>query len=198
MLKFWKKKETPAVPAESAPAPVEAEVVADATAATEEHASAIAKEPAPVEAEAAPARRSWRERLSGSAFARGLSGLFARNPKLDDDLLDELETCLLTADVGIGAATEIVDGLRKRVGKREFADANALLAALRADLARLLAPVAQPLVVDGRKPFVLLMVGVNGVGKTPPSASSRGVSRPRAAASSSPPATPSVPPRSSN
>ena len=119
----------------------------------------------PAEAER-PAKKSWRERLSGSGFAKGLGGLFARNPQLDDELLDELESCLITADVGVSASTEIVEELRKRMAKREFADADALLAALRTRLVELLKPVEHPLDVGGYAPFVLLMVGVNGVGKT--------------------------------
>ena len=116
---------------------------------------------------AAPGRLGWRERLRGTGFARSLGGLFSRHPRLDDDLLDEIETALLTADVGVTATTQIVDDLRKRMKAREFADAAALLAALRADLVALLRPVAQPLVIDAsRRPFVLLTVGVNGVGKT--------------------------------
>jgi len=116
---------------------------------------------------AAPGKPGWRERLRNSAFARGLGGLFSRNPKLDDDLLDEIETALLTADVGVAATTALVDGLRKRMKAREFADAHALLAALRAELVAMLAPVAQPLTIDpAARPFVLLTVGVNGVGKT--------------------------------
>jgi len=124
---------------------------------------------APVpEAPPAPAGKpGWRERLRGSAFARSLGGLFSRNPRLDDDLLDEIETALLTPDVGVTASTQLVESLRKRMKAREFADANALLRALRADLVALLAPVALPLRIDaGRKPFVILTVGVNGVGKT--------------------------------
>ena len=124
---------------------------------------------APVpEAPPAPAGKpGWRERLRGSAFARSFGGLFSRNPRLDDDLLDEIETALLTADVGVTASTQLVESLRKRMKAREFADANALLRALRADLVALLAPVALPLRIDaGRKPFVILTVGVNGVGKT--------------------------------
>lgn len=118
-------------------------------------------------APAAPGKPGWRERLRGSGFARGLGGLFSRNPKLDDDLLDEIETALLTADVGVPATTALVEGLRKRMKAREFADANALLKALRAELVALLAPVALPLRIDAtRKPFVVLTVGVNGVGKT--------------------------------
>ena len=112
-------------------------------------------------------RRSWRERLSGSGFARGLSSLFARNPVLDDALLDELETCLITADVGVAPAAELVERLRARTARREFADANALLAALRAELVeRLEAGRASRSTSVGERPFVLLMVGVNGVGKT--------------------------------
>src|SRR5690606_17605512 len=94
-------------------------------------------------------------------------GLFSRNPRLDDDLLDEIETALLTADVGITATTDLVESLRKRMKAREFADANALRGALRAELVALLEPVAKPLVIDtAAKPFVILTVGVNGVGKT--------------------------------
>jgi fused signal recognition particle receptor len=180
MLKFWKKKAPPTelpdapAPAETADGRViEASAVAepavgDVIEAAPETASAAdtASDGAPLEATPAPAKRSWRERLSGSGFARGLSTLFTRNPVLDDAFLDELETCLITADVGVAAATELVERLRVRVGKREFANVDALLTALRAELVARLKPVEQPLDVSGRSPFVLLMVGVNGVGKT--------------------------------
>ncbi len=124
--------------------------------------------PVLVDAEPAPAGKTgWRERLRNSTFARSFGGLFSRNPKLDDDLLDEIETALITADVGVTASTTLVESLRKRMKSREFADANALLAALRADLIAILKPVAQPLLIDrNAKPFVVLTVGVNGVGKT--------------------------------
>ena len=124
-----------------------------------------------IPANAAPAaaagKPGWRERLRNSVFAKSVSSLFSRNPKLDDDLLDEIETALITADVGVPATTALIEGLRKRMKAREFADANALLAALRAELIALLEPVAKPLVIDrSAAPFVLLTVGVNGVGKT--------------------------------
>ena len=128
--------------------------------------------PVPVEPENLPAPASagkpgWRERLRNTGFARGLGGLFSRNPRLDDDLLDEIETALLTADVGVPATTALIEGLRKRMKAREFADARALLAALRAELIAALAPVAKPLEIPrDTRPFVLLTVGVNGVGKT--------------------------------
>ena len=116
---------------------------------------------------AAPGKPGWRERLRNSSIARSFGGLFSRNPKLDDDLLDEIETALITADVGVTATTQLIESLRKRMKAREFADARALLTALRADLIAMLSPVAKPLAIDrGAKPFVILTVGVNGVGKT--------------------------------
>src|SRR6185312_9791892 len=111
-------------------------------------------------------QRGWRERLSGSGFAHGLTSLFARNPVLSDELLDELEIILLSADVGVAATTELIDDLRRRMHKREFADAAAMRDALRERLVASLEPVARQLDVGGRKPFMLLVVGVNGVGKT--------------------------------
>lgn len=134
----------------------------------QEPAAPAADLPVLVDAPPAPAGKpGWRERLRNSAFARSFGGLFSRNPKLDDDLLDEIETALLTADVGVAATTELIADLRKRMKAREFIDANALLAALRADLIAILRPVSKPLVIDrNAKPFVVLTVGVNGVGKT--------------------------------
>ncbi len=115
----------------------------------------------------APERSGWRDRLRGTAFARTFGGLFQGNPRLDDDLLDEIETALIIADVGVTATTDLVEDLRKRMKSREFADASALLHALRQDLIELLEPVAVPLRIDAAaKPFVILTVGVNGVGKT--------------------------------
>ena len=97
----------------------------------------------------------------------GLGGLFSRNPKLDDDLLDEIETALITADVGVPATMALVEALRRRMNQREFADARALLSALRSDLIAMLLPVSRPLRIDTTAlPFVILTVGVNGVGKT--------------------------------
>ncbi|ARZ74201.1 MULTISPECIES: signal recognition particle-docking protein FtsY [Stenotrophomonas] len=174
----------PAVPAPIAPAPIAQIDVAPVAAPAIEPVPAPLPEPAPaptpaavsddlpaaasVDAVPAPAGKpGWRERLRNSVIARSFGGLFSRNPKLDDDLLDELETALITADVGVGATTDLVEGLRKRMKSREFADANALLAALRAELIAILQPVAKPLVIDrNAKPFVVLTVGVNGVGKT--------------------------------
>jgi len=181
MLKFWKKKPTgkeaehttakapaDAVVPESGDGPLH-EALAEVPAPAEtrpETERFVAPVGEPIAEEPAPTRRGWRERLSGNVFARSLGSLFVRNPKLDDDLLDELETTLITADVGVEASTELVEGLRKRMHKREFADAAALLAALRQALVALLKPVEQPLDVHGKQPFVALVVGINGAGKT--------------------------------
>jgi fused signal recognition particle receptor len=175
MLKFWKKKPRAGEKAaEHAPFEIEiappelaspsAEIAAELDFETIADASPTS--PDAFENLTSPAKRSWRERLSGSGFARGLSSLFTRNPVLDDIFLDELEHCLISADVGIATADELIERLRLRVDKREFADVNALLTALRSELVARLKPVERPLDVGGHKPFVLLMVGVNGVGKT--------------------------------
>ncbi|WP_256644106.1 signal recognition particle-docking protein FtsY [Stenotrophomonas sp. 9(2022)] len=178
--------EPPVAAAPPAPAPAPERVIAPEDFEAEALAAAAVLAPlapvTPAEAPATPAtdlpvlvdappapagKPGWRERLRNSVIARSFGGLFSRNPKLDDDLLDELETALITADVGVGATTDLVEGLRKRMKSREFVDANALLAALRSELIAILQPVAKPLVIDrNAKPFVVLTVGVNGVGKT--------------------------------
>ncbi|KAB0536395.1 signal recognition particle-docking protein FtsY [Xanthomonas cissicola] len=156
----------PVSPLQSAAPAVVAPPVAVPPASTPAPAAATPAGAPPISA--APAGKpGWRERLRNSTFARSFGGLFSRNPKLDDDLLDEIETALITADVGIGATTALIDGLRKRMKSREFVDAQAMFKALRADLIALLQPVSKPLVIDrSLKPFVVLTVGVNGVGKT--------------------------------
>ena len=106
---------------------------------------------------------------SGLAKTRsGLAGLFSANPQIDDDLLEELETRLLMADVGMTATQEIIADLTTQIDKKQVTDADALLQALRTALIRILDPVCQPLTLPDQtdKPFVLLMVGVNGAGKT--------------------------------
>ena len=87
--------------------------------------------------------------------------------KIDDDVLDELETRLITADVGVETTHKVLEGLRKKVARSELKDFDALLAALRTSLLEILSPVNRPLNIDESKhPFVLLVVGVNGAGKT--------------------------------
>lgn len=97
----------------------------------------------------------------------GLANLFLGQKTIDDDLLEELETSLLMADVGVDATREIINSLTEKVSRKELADTQALACALREKLAELLAKVEQPLEIPVQdKPYVILMVGVNGVGKT--------------------------------
>jgi len=108
-----------------------------------------------------------RQTVGKSLFARTFGSLFSSNPKLDPDFLDELETALISADVGVRVSGEIMADVRKRFKAREYPDTDALLADLRGRLLAILEPVAKPLRIDASaRPFVLLTVGVNGVGKT--------------------------------
>jgi fused signal recognition particle receptor len=87
--------------------------------------------------------------------------------KIDDELLEELETRLLAADVGVEATGAILGDLHRRVARKELADVDALLGALRSSLLGILQPVERPFAVDrARRPYVVLVVGVNGSGKT--------------------------------
>ncbi|RUJ39434.1 signal recognition particle-docking protein FtsY [Pseudomonas aeruginosa] len=180
-----------AEPAEP-PAPVaEAPLAGDEPASAEEHSPRpeapvaqpepiLAAEPEPVAPLAAapavsePATRPGffarlRQGLSktSASIGEGMASLFLGRKEIDDDLLDDIETRLLTADVGVEATTLIVQNLTKRVARKELADSGALYKALQEELASLLRPVEQPLQVDvAREPYVILVVGVNGVGKT--------------------------------
>jgi fused signal recognition particle receptor len=96
-----------------------------------------------------------------------LGDLLSGRRQIDDELLDELETLLLTADVGVDATRRIIDNLSARVRRRELADPAALGAALRAQLAEILRAVDKPVAeAPAGRPLVILMVGINGAGKT--------------------------------
>ena len=87
--------------------------------------------------------------------------------KIDEDVLEELETGLIMADVGVEATEQIVSGLQKRLARSELKDVAALSEGLRSALTEILQPVEQPLMIPEQDtPFVILMVGVNGAGKT--------------------------------
>ena len=87
--------------------------------------------------------------------------------RIDGTVLDELESRLIAADVGIETTERILGSLRGRVARNELSDLDALLTALRAAMLEVIAPAARPLVIDdAHKPYVILVVGVNGSGKT--------------------------------
>lgn len=108
-----------------------------------------------------------RFRRALSKTGRSFGNLFLGEREIDDELLEELETLLLLADVGIESTVEIIQDLAEKVKRRELADSRALFLSLQNTMVDKLKNCEQPLVVDEqREPFVLLVVGVNGVGKT--------------------------------
>jgi len=95
----------------------------------------------------------------------GFVGLF-RGKKIDDDLFEELEEQLIIADVGVETTRKIITSLTEHASRKQLKDADALYGKLKEEMSEILAKVDQPLDVSGKTPFVILMVGVNGVGKT--------------------------------
>ncbi|CAN7193353.1 signal recognition particle-docking protein FtsY [Pseudomonas sp. LjRoot277] len=157
----------PVAPVVQAPAPAIAPVAPVAAAPV-----------VPVEAPAGPVRT---EETKAGFFARlkqglsktsasigeGMASLFLGKKIIDDELLEDIETRLLTADVGVEATSVIIQRLTQKVARKELADADALYKSLQAELAAMLKPVEQPLKITSQnKPFVILVVGVNGAGKT--------------------------------
>ena len=115
----------------------------------------------------------------GGFFSRLIKGLiktkenigsgfrnFFRGKKIDDELFEELEEQLLIADLGVPTTTKIINNLTQHATKQQLRDAELLYQQLKVELAEVLKPVAQPLEITAKKPYVILMVGVNGVGKT--------------------------------
>ncbi|MEG0860816.1 MAG: signal recognition particle-docking protein FtsY, partial [Pseudomonas sp.] len=104
---------------------------------------------------------------TSASIGEGMASLFLGKKAIDNDLLDEIETRLLTADVGVEATSVIVQSLTQKVARKQLADSDALYKSLQGELADLLKPVEQPLRIHAQnKPFVILVVGVNGAGKT--------------------------------
>ncbi|WP_375171093.1 signal recognition particle-docking protein FtsY [Marinobacter sp.] len=102
-----------------------------------------------------------------ASLSGGLADLFSVGKNIDEDLLEEIETTLLMADVGVTATSEIIDSLTDKLERNQLKDGEALRKALREELRGLLKDVTEPLSIDtGKQPYVILMVGVNGVGKT--------------------------------
>ncbi len=95
----------------------------------------------------------------------GFVGLF-RGKKIDDDLFEELEEQLLIADVGVETTRKIITSLTEHASRKQLKDAEALYAKLKEEMSEILSKVDKPLDVSGKTPYVILMVGVNGVGKT--------------------------------
>ncbi|MCI4184649.1 signal recognition particle-docking protein FtsY [Dickeya dianthicola] len=170
--------------AEISPTPVEppAQAIAAAPEIAEPQADTeaeddVAPEPETVIAPVAsqeqerPTKEGFFARLKRSLvktrqnLGSGFVGLF-RGKKIDDDLFDELEEQLLIADVGVETTRKIIDRLTEHASRKQLKDAEALIALLKTEMSDILAKVDAPLAIDSKTPFVILMVGVNGVGKT--------------------------------
>ncbi|TFH76642.1 signal recognition particle-docking protein FtsY [Pseudomonas kribbensis] len=149
---------------EPAPAPAPAPVVAAPVAVVETPVEA----PRTEETKAGFfARLKQGLSKTSASIGEGMASLFLGKKAIDDDLLDDLETRLLTADVGVEATSVIIQRLTQKVARKELADSDALYKSLQAELAAMLKPVEQPLkIASQNKPFVILVVGVNGAGKT--------------------------------
>ncbi|WP_409280800.1 signal recognition particle-docking protein FtsY [Pseudomonas defluvii] len=163
---------TPPVVAAPAPAAEPAPVVpAPITQAAPPTPVAAPVEPAPERTEEAKtgffARLKQGLSKTSASIGEGMASLFLGKKAIDDDLLDEIETRLLTADVGVEATSVIIQSLTQKVARKQLADSDALYKSLQGELADLLKPVEQPLRIQSQStPFVILVVGVNGAGKT--------------------------------
>ena len=119
----------------------------------------------------ATAQKSWAERLkqglsrTRSQLGNQLASLFGGG-KIDDDVYEELETILLTSDVGVSATQALLDDIKQRVARQALSDTTQLKAALKDSLMALLAPLEKPLITTENQPFVIMLTGVNGAGKT--------------------------------
>ncbi|KMN82327.1 cell division protein FtsY [Chromobacterium sp. LK11] len=149
------------------PAPAPQQAVPEPTPAVTAPSAVAPLDPAP----ASLKKMSWAERLKAGLsktrdkLGKSLAGLFGGG-KIDEDLYEELETVLLTADMGVDATLHLLGDVRERVSLKGLKDASELKDALKESLSDLISPLEKPLDVSGKKPFVIMMAGVNGAGKT--------------------------------
>ncbi|HEB0064543.1 TPA: signal recognition particle-docking protein FtsY, partial [Serratia marcescens] len=150
---------------------VEPEPVVEPESEPEEEAPLEPVVPAAAQEQDRPTKEGFFARLKRSLLktkqnlGSGFMGLF-RGKKIDDDLFDELEEQLLIADVGVETTRKIITSLTQHASRKQLKDAEALYGKLKEEMSEILAKVDQPLDVSGKTPYVILMVGVNGVGKT--------------------------------
>ncbi|EOC0009589.1 signal recognition particle-docking protein FtsY [Cronobacter turicensis] len=177
--------EAPVVEEAAADAPHDEDEIAEDAPISEEELAALAADPeaalevepeasedvAPVVEQEKPTKEGFFARLKRSLLktkenlGSGFISLF-RGKKIDDDLFEELEEQLLIADVGVDTTRKIIANLTEGASRKQLRDAEALYGLLKEEMGDILAKVDEPLSVEGNTPFVILMVGVNGVGKT--------------------------------
>ncbi|WP_413494232.1 signal recognition particle-docking protein FtsY [Morganella psychrotolerans] len=145
--------------------------LAQAQADAEDAQLIESESPALADTQEKPAKEGFFARLKRSLvrtrenIGSGFFSIF-RGKKIDDDLFEELEEQLLIADVGVETTRKIITSLTQHASRRDLKDAEALFTKLREEMGDILATVDKPLVIEDKKPYVILMVGVNGVGKT--------------------------------
>ena len=175
-----KANEAEALPKEGTDLPSAVDDAAAMQSRTTPSESAVANSPTALSATAQPSeataerpeKKGWWQRLrdglkkTSSSLGSGLADLFV-GKQIDDELFEDLETQLLMADVGVETTAKIIDELTAHASRKELQDAELLYTRLKEFMAEMLEPVNAPLVIDNSNgPFVILMVGVNGVGKT--------------------------------
>jgi fused signal recognition particle receptor len=162
MIKFFKKKNQADKQTQEQPASQSVE-----TPAVDQTAESINTDPGSQVAPPDEQQLNQKLEKTQANFGKKMKQLFALKKKIDEDLFEELETMLLMADVGAAATMDVLEKVRKSLKRRNLSDSDAVFAALREQLTELAQQVEQPLVIDAtKKPFVILVVGVNGVGKT--------------------------------
>ncbi|EPK7357536.1 signal recognition particle-docking protein FtsY [Kluyvera ascorbata] len=143
----------------------------DETAVEDIEEEAVNEAPAAQQEQEKPTKEGFFARLKRSLLktkenlGSGFISLF-RGKKIDDDLFEELEEQLLIADVGVETTRKIIASLTETASRKQLKDAEALYGLLKDEMGEILAKVDEPLNIEGKTPFVILMVGVNGVGKT--------------------------------
>jgi fused signal recognition particle receptor len=160
MFDFFKKNKAASASPESPAVPADQKIQAE-----------TAQVPLTIQPAATAQDASWTERLKkGLAKTRGhlgnqLTGLFSGG-KIDEAVYEELETILLTSDIGVAATQTLLEQIRSRVKRYNLGDTTQLREALKQVLTELLLPLEKPLDTAGKKPFVIMLAGVNGAGKT--------------------------------
>ena len=161
--------ESPVAAPVAVPVPVAAPIAAPVPAPVARPAPVVASPPppAPIAAPAPPPRASWMDRLRSGLRKTGssIAGVFT-GTKIDDQLYEELEEALLMADAGVKATQFLLDDLKRRVKEAKASDPQAVRALLIDALAELLSPLEKGLEVGRHTPTVMMVVGVNGAGKT--------------------------------
>ena len=143
----------------------------DETAVEDVEEEAVSEAPTAQQEQEKPTKEGFFARLKRSLLktkenlGSGFISLF-RGKKIDDDLFEELEEQLLIADVGVETTRKIIASLTETASRKQLKDAEALYGLLKDEMGEILAKVDEPLNIEGKTPFVILMVGVNGVGKT--------------------------------